>query len=124
VPIALGCGAIGAAAYVAAADPSSTGTYPACIVRSATGWWCPGCGLTRATHHLLRGDVAQALGANALVVPVLVMLMLTWGGWLLWSLGRRPSWLDRAAVPAWVGLATVAAAFTILRNLEPFDGLR
>jgi hypothetical protein len=124
VPIAIGCGAIGAAAYVAAADPSSTGTYPACIVRSVTGWSCPGCGLTRATHHLLRGDVAQALGANALIVPVLVMLMLTWGGWLLWSLGRRPSWLHRAAVPAWLGLATVAAPFTILRNLESFDVLR
>ena len=121
VPIAIGCCAIGAAAYVAAADPSSTGTYPECIVRSVTGWSCPGCGLTRATHHLLRGDVAQALGANALIVPILATMMLTWGGWVLWSLGRRPAWIHTAAVPAWLGLAVAAVAFAILRTVAGFE---
>lgn len=123
LPIAVGCSATVAALYVAALDPSS-GTFQACAFRSVTGWWCPGCGLTRATHDLLHGDLAEAFANNALVVPVLAMLILTWGAWLGHSLGRRPAWIPRAAPPAWAGLAIVALAFAILRNLAPFESLR
>ena len=124
LPIAVGCCATAAALYVAALDPSSSGTFPACAFRSVTGWWCPGCGLTRATHDLLHGDLAEAFADNALVVPVLAMLILTWGAWLGHSLGRRPAWISRAAPAAWAGLAIVALAFAILRNLAPFELLR
>jgi hypothetical protein len=124
LPIAVGCSATAAALYVAALDPSSSGTFPACPFRSVTGWWCPGCGLTRATHDLFHGDLAEAFANNALIVPVLAMLILTWGAWLGHSLGRRPAWIARAAPPAWAGLAIVALAFAILRNLAPFDTLR
>lgn len=124
LPIAVGCSATAAALYVAALDPSSNGILPACAFRSVTGWWCPGCGLTRATHHLLRGDVTQALGHNALVVPVLAMLVLTWGAWLMATRGLRPPWVHLVAVPAWFGLAIVAVAFAIVRNLDSFDALR
>jgi Protein of unknown function (DUF2752) len=124
LPIAVGCCATAAALYVAALDPSSSGTFPACAFRSVTGWWCPGCGLTRATHDLLHGDLAEAFANNALVVPVLAMLILTWGAWLGHSLGRRPAWIPRAAPAAWAGLAIVALAFAILRNLAPFESLR
>jgi uncharacterized protein DUF2752 len=123
-PIAAGCCAIGAAVYVAALDPSSTGPYPDCVVRSVTGWWCPGCGLTRATHHLLRGDLTQALGYHALVVPVVVLLALTWFAWLVTSLGRHPTWARRTAVPAWLVLAIAAMLFAIARNLPSFHSLR
>ncbi len=105
-------------------DPSSTGIFPACAFRSVTGWWCPGCGLTRAVHHLLQGDVTQALGYNALVVPVVALLVLTWIAWLMDSSGRRPAWVHRTAIPSWLGLAIAALAFTILRNLPSFDALR
>jgi hypothetical protein len=124
LPIAVGCCATAAALYVTALDPSSTGTYPVCAVRSVTGWWCPGCGLTRAVHHLMHGDIRQALGHNALVVPVVALLVLTWIAWLMDSWGRRLTWVHRAAIPAWLGLAIAAAAFTILRNLPSFDALR
>jgi hypothetical protein len=123
-PIAVGCCAMGAAVYVAALDPSSGGTYPLCPVRSLTGWWCPGCGLTRAAHHLLHGDIRQAHGYNALVVPVVVLLTLAWIAWLMDSRGRRPAWLERAVIPAWIGLGIVAAVFVIVRNVPSFDVLR
>jgi hypothetical protein len=124
LPIAVGCCAIGAAVYVAAIDPSSTGAYPVCAFRSVTGWWCPGCGLTRAMHHLLHGNVGRALGYNALVVPVAVLLVLAWIAWLMDAGGRRQAWVHRAVMPAWLGLAIAAPAFAILRNLPSFHVLR
>jgi hypothetical protein len=115
---------MGAAVYVAALDPLSGGTYPPCPVRSLTGWWCPGCGLTRAAHDLFNGDVRQAHGYNALVIPVVVLLTLAWLAWLMDSRGRQPAWLERAVIPAWIGLAIVAVAFSIVRNLPSLDALR
>ena len=107
---------------MAAVDPSSAATYPACVFHSVTGLWCPGCGLTRAAHHMLHGDIGRALGYNALVIPVGMLLVLTWIAWLMGA--RRPPWVHRAAVPAWLALAIVAVTFTILRNVPAFDVLR
>lgn len=122
LPVTVGCLAVGAAGYVAARDPSSTANYPGCVVRSVTGLWCPGCGLTRAAHHLLNGDIGQALGYNALVIPVGLLLAITWTAWLMG--GRGPGWVHRAALPAWLALAIVAVTFTILRNVPAFDVFR
>ena len=115
---------MGAVAYVAALDPSSGGVFPLCPVRSLTGWWCPGCGLTRAAHHLLHGDIGRAHGYNALVVPVVVLLTLAWIAWLLDARGRRPAWLQQVVIPAFIGFAIVAAVFAVARNLPSFDTLR
>jgi hypothetical protein len=124
LPVAAGCCAVGAAVYVAARDPSSGGMYPECAFRSVTGWWCPGCGLTRAAHHLLNGDLGQALGHNALVVPIVALLALGWMTWLLDCGGRRPLRLRRATIPAWFGLAFTAVAFAVARNVPSLDGWR
>lgn len=109
---------------MAALDPSATGTYPGCVFRSVTGLWCPGCGLTRAAHHVLNGDIGRAFGYNALVLPVGVLLTITWIVWLMGVGGHRPAWAHRAALPAWIVLAIVAVTFTIVRNIPAFDVLR
>jgi hypothetical protein len=41
--------------------------FPLCPLASTFGIPCPGCGLTRATLALLRGDVARALQIHPLV---------------------------------------------------------
>ena len=113
----------GAAALVTAVDPSDTALVPACPWLTLTGWWCPGCGLTRATHHLLRGDVATALAYNLLVVPVLAAIVLSWWTWLRTS---RPGAGPARRVPISVVLvvSSVAIAFAVVRNLPGVDGLR
>jgi hypothetical protein len=123
-PIACGCCLIAGAVYVAANDPSESGVFPLCPFRALTGWWCPGCGLTRATHHLLRGDLVQALRYHLFVVVVLAALAASWAAWLSAATGRPfgrvlvpPTW---AAVPAVVVLVT----FAIIRNLPGIVGLR
>ena len=74
-PIACGCCLVAGAAYVAAENPSDGGVFLPCPFRSLTGLWCPGCGLTRATHHLLRGDLVQALRFNLFVVAILPLII-------------------------------------------------
>ena len=46
-------------------DPAAGGTAPRCLLRSLTGYDCPGCGTQRALHALLHGHVATAWHHNA-----------------------------------------------------------
>lgn len=39
-----------------------------CAIRRVSGLPCPGCGGTRAFYHLLRGEIAQSLRFNPIVI--------------------------------------------------------
>lgn len=122
-PIACGCCLLAGAAYVGVNDPSQGGVFLPCPFRTLTGWWCPGCGLTRASHHLFRGDLVQALRYHLFVVVVLAAIAVAWVGWLSAATGRS---IGRALTPAWlpaVGVATLVG-FAVLRNLPGVPGLR
>ena len=106
-PIAAACGLVAAGAYIAAVDPSRGGIFPACPHRALTGWWCPGCGLTRATHHLVHADVIGALRYNALTPLVLSLVLFLWVDWYRRSIGQRSS-LGR--IPGWAAPVGVAVA--------------
>ena len=45
-----------------------------CVFNYATGLQCPGCGLTRASLAILRGDIPGAISFNALIftAPIFV----------------------------------------------------
>jgi Protein of unknown function (DUF2752) len=80
--------------------------------------------MTRATHHLLHGDVVGALRYNALLPFVLTLIALAWFDWYARTVGTRRVLADR--VPAWVPSVAivVAAAFAVLRNAPGFTFLR
>src|SRR5258706_4453587 len=48
-------------------NPATVHFYPSCVFHALTGLQCPGCGTTRALHHLLHGDVAGAFRLNAML---------------------------------------------------------
>lgn len=123
-PIACGCCLLAGAAYVAVSDPSNGGRFLPCPFRALTGWWCPGCGLTRATHHLLQGEIVQALRYNLFVVVILFALAATWGVWLLHSAGRSVGRLTSIPIRVQVAAGTTLIAFAIVRNLPGVDVLR
>jgi hypothetical protein len=60
----------GAAAILYRFDPATVHGYPPCVFHALTGLQCPGCGTTRALHHLLHGDVAGAFRLNAMLFVV------------------------------------------------------
>lgn len=48
-----------------------------CPLKAATGVPCPGCGLSRATAALLRGDLYTSLATHAYAPLILLALLLT-----------------------------------------------
>lgn len=125
-PIACGCCLAAGAAYVAISNPSENAGFIPCPFRSLTGLWCPGCGLTRATHYLFRGDLTQALRYNLFVVAVLLGLVAAWGLWLYQrARDTRVTVIPKRLRPWVVGVAvTVMMAFAVVRNLPGVEGLR
>jgi len=52
---------------------------PSCVFHELTGLYCPGCGATRALHHLLNLEFATAIRCNLMFVLALPFLTL----WLI-----------------------------------------
>ena len=114
------------AAYVAIDDPGDgDGGLTVCPYRTATGLWCPGCGLTRATYHLARGNVLHALSLNLLAPALLTALAVAWWTWFRMAAGRGVPLLVRGTrPPVYAALAVIVVAFTVIRNLPALDVLR
>lgn len=124
-PIACGCAMAAATVYVAMNDPAAPGTHlPTCPLYAMTGLWCPGCGLTRATHAALRGDIAAAFGFNLFFPAFLAAIVLGWLAWLRASL-QRPSirWLTNISPSAAIAAGVVLIGFGVLRNVPGFQAL-
>jgi hypothetical protein len=120
-------GAAAVAAGVLVIDPFDGGPGLACPFHAATGWWCPGCGATRATWLLLHGDLGGVVHHNLLYLPALVFLGLRWlhtaapvaTAWLPNAV-RDPSTIPTGAMRV---VVAVIVAFTVARNLPLLDWL-
>lgn len=85
-------------------DPATT----VCLFRRCTGTACPGCGLTRAMAHLVRGDITTAWAYHPLAILVAAEAVVATA--LLWltTSGRiRFDWLR-------IGTAWLAAHIPLL----------
>ena len=60
------------AALVATAWLSSGISTPRCLLHATTGIPCPCCGMTRATWHLLQGEIGAAFLLNPLMTAALL----------------------------------------------------
>ncbi len=124
-PAVAGVALAATGSYVALNDPSAAGSrFPACAFHSTTGLWCPGCGLTRGTHHLLNGDLPAALSYNVFTPLVVVAIAFAWLAWAS-TAGGRPMRSLNDVLPQWWGgaLATVLVVYGVARNL-PISPLR
>lgn len=87
-----------------------------CVFYSLTGLQCPGCGVTRMTSALLKGDFSAAYQSNAavfLLLPVFFFL----GGYTVLHWLRTGSW----ALPRWADVlvavcAVILVLFCVFRN--------
>jgi hypothetical protein len=116
--------AVAGAGLLFAVDPSTSNVYLPCPFHQFTGLFCPGCGSTRATHHLLHGRLGTAFGYNPLLVVALPFVV--------YGVAQSARRWVRAEVPPpasrrqgwWVwALLVVVLAFAVARNL-PWEPVR
>lgn len=119
--------ALTAAALVAAVgvwlllnfDPNAADSpFPGCMFRALTGYFCVGCGLTRALHALVHGDLPRAFAMNplgVLLLPAIPMMIAHGQGWRPRAL--QPVMHVLLAPKFWLVLLP---AYWIARNLPWF----
>ncbi|GGT23463.1 DUF2752 domain-containing protein [Streptomyces purpureus] len=104
--------------YVGLVDPNEPGHYPVCPMLRFTGILCPGCGGLRSAHAVVHGDIATALGANALAVAGYGVFAVLMALWLVRAVRGLPVRVTAGPV-WWWALGAVLVIFTVVRNL-PF----
>ncbi|WP_460711274.1 DUF2752 domain-containing protein [Lysobacter terrae] len=116
------CAMLGGIWLLRTFDPNTAGSwFPSCLFHDLTGWYCPGCGLTRALHALVHFDLQRALAMNAFFVLSLPLL----AAMTLQGITRRallPALLQRVAFDGrmWIGALLI---FGLARNLPAFAWL-
>ncbi|MCP3962891.1 MAG: DUF2752 domain-containing protein [bacterium] len=122
---AAGVCAVAVAVFLAVVNPATAGFLPPCPFHELSGLHCPGCGSTRALHHLLNGHLGAAFGLNLLMVISLPFLLYASVSYALRGCFGRG--LPAPRVEAWMAytLLCIILAFWILRNvpLPPFSYL-
>ncbi|MFD3352901.1 DUF2752 domain-containing protein [Streptomyces fradiae] len=115
-PLGALAGAAAAFAYVGAVDPNEPGHYPVCPLLRYTGLYCPGCGGLRSAHAFVHGDLAAALGANAMAVAGYAAFAVFMVFWLVRAVRGLPVRLDPSPALLWA-VGGIWAVFCVVRNL-------
>ncbi|ABA87631.2 hypothetical protein Pcar_0371 [Syntrophotalea carbinolica DSM 2380] len=113
-------GAVVATGVLLCFSPVENRWFPPCPFRSLTGWYCPGCGSTRALHHLLHGRIGAAFGYNALMVVSVPFLLVRGVAGLI--PGRALRGFDEKALKpaAIIGICVLVVVYGVLRNLPAY----
>ncbi|MGI8923186.1 MAG: DUF2752 domain-containing protein [Fimbriimonadales bacterium] len=117
-------GLLGVAAWIYAHPPVPGSSHPTCLFNVLTGFYCPGCGGTRAAYLAMHGNPVDALKQNLLIVVLLPL-----AAWCLFSLARFAiagewKWPQFGHKSSLV-VALMVVAFGVVRNLPfaPFTSL-
>ncbi len=119
-------GVVGAAGAVLAVlavvlyrvGPGLGGFGPGCMMYDATGFYCAGCGMTRAAYHVLHFELAEAFRLNPLMVLLLPVLAVGIAMEVLaWVRGpERATPRLRLHWRVTVALVVVLLAYGVVRN--------
>lgn len=95
-----------------------------CPFYAVTGWYCPGCGVSRMCLALLRLDFAGAFRANRLLFLLLPLLGVAAVAFPV-TYVRKGRWPDGPRLRIlWGVLAAVLVGYGVLRNLPGFAWLQ
>ena len=89
-----------------------------CPFALCTGMACPGCGLTRATSHFIRGDLGAAFTYHPLVVLITAQALFGWVWFVLRRRGRVKAMSSRTLNVLLFGTAIALAAVWIGRLMS------
>lgn len=98
--------------YVYVSDPHQGPILP-CFFYSITGYYCPGCGMTRALNALMHANVKAAFAFNSLIFILLPLF-------ILYGIQLR---LDKQHALTLKVMLLISVVFAILRNTPAFSFL-
>lgn len=124
-PVVLFLGSLFTCVLLMKYNPVESRWFPPCPFKYLTGWYCPGCGSTRALHNLLHGRIVAAFGYNPLMVACIPFLLVNGVGWMLPASNRRLFDERALSASAIVCILVGVVLFGVLRNLPmyPFSFL-
>ena len=98
---------------------------PTCPFYATTGYYCPGCGGTRAVFALARGDVLKSLFYHSFVPYIFVI-----GGWFMISqtiqrvsCGKIQIAMHFRMIYLWIALALIGINFLWKNGVLLFTGV-
>lgn len=119
-------GAIAVGVFVIAwIPPMENAWLPSCPFLKVTGLYCPGCGSTRASHFLLKGEFLKSLRYHPFILPLLPMMGLLFYRFFYESITEKEWHLPGLRFFS-LALLILLLVFWILRNIPLvfFDLLR
>ena len=92
-----------------------------CIFHEITGFYCPGCGVTKLTFSLLELDFYQAFRANPLIFILLILAII----YYLIKIILNKLFKINITIPNYVYyiLLVITILFGVLRNIPGFEFL-
>ena len=91
---------------------------PSCPVHTATGLFCPGCGMTRSIVALFNGDILLSLRSNITPYVAAVLIIMLYAEWVAHAFGvRLKTFIHNGRVMAAIG--AILLAYLIIRNFFP-----
>lgn len=100
-------------------DPSNTElSFPKCPFHLLTGYQCPACGIQRAFHCLMHGDIMQALQYNYFfIVSIPLCVLAIMAEWYNYS--HRFDWAEKIVNSKYtlISFAILFVLWWILRNI-------
>ncbi len=94
---------------------SDTAFHPVCPMYAILGIPCPGCGMTRATHALLEGRVAESLYYNPLAIPV-DLFIVVYAIWYTVDVVQGKDRINRYLKYTWTPKVYIPVMAVILAN--------
>ena len=96
-----------------------------CIIHKLTGFYCPGCGITRCLFSLIKGHIYEAFMYNQLVFILLpfILIYVIYETYL-YITNQKDDIMIKIPNYWFIILLVITIGYGILRNLEIFSYLR
>ena len=98
--------------------------YIPCPIKSLTGFYCPGCGITRMILSILKGDLYQAFRYNPLVFILMPFIIFYFLEINISKLYNKKSICKKVPDYVFYIIIAVLVVYGILRNIDIFSYLR
>lgn len=95
-----------------------------CVFHLITGFYCPGCGITRMIFSLIKFDFYQAFRYNPLIFIFIPFILIIFIDLIIkWLIGRKDYLYLKINNKMWLILVIITLLFGIIRNIPFFDYL-